>query len=62
MGLVDKRLVAGFYANLDVETKKLPEKAKLPGYYFRQPQGNDTRRSDGRWHQHGGRMMIEAGI
>jgi hypothetical protein len=26
MGLVDKRLVAGFYANLDVETKKLPEK------------------------------------
>ena len=25
-GLVDKRLVAGFYANLDVETKKLPEK------------------------------------
>lgn len=26
MGLVDKRLVAGFYANLNVETKKLPEK------------------------------------
>ena len=26
MGLVDKRLVAGFYANLKVETMKLPEK------------------------------------
>ena len=26
MDLVDKRLVAGFYANLNVETKKLPEK------------------------------------
>ena len=26
MGLVDKRLVAGFYANLAVETKKLPQK------------------------------------
>jgi len=25
VGLVDKRLVAGFYANLNVETKKLPE-------------------------------------
>jgi len=28
MGLVDKRLVAGFYANLNVETKKLPQKIK----------------------------------
>jgi hypothetical protein len=26
MGLADKRLVAGFYANLAVETKKLPQK------------------------------------
>ncbi|MCP4624632.1 MAG: zinc dependent phospholipase C family protein [bacterium] len=26
MGLVDKRLIAGFYANLKVETRKLPEK------------------------------------
>jgi hypothetical protein len=26
LGLADKRLVAGFYANLNVETKKLPEK------------------------------------
>ena len=26
MGLADKRLTAGFYANLAVETKKLPQK------------------------------------